>query len=65
MNHPCPTCGAAVLIADESLPTAFPFCSSRCRLRDLGAWLDERHVVAGKPLDTGYGHDLDVDVDHP
>ena len=39
----CPTCRAVV--ARES--KAFPFCSERCRLIDLGAWLDERYRVAG------------------
>ena len=24
-----------------------PFCSERCRLIDLGAWLTERHVIPG------------------
>lgn len=41
----CPICGAS--------PTAeaFPFCSSRCRLIDLGNWLGERYVVPGDPID--------------
>jgi hypothetical protein len=25
---------------------AFPFCSERCRLVDLGNWLGERYVIA-------------------
>ena len=25
-----------------------PFCSERCRLIDLGAWLTERHVIPGE-----------------
>lgn len=24
-----------------------PFCSERCRLIDLGAWLDEKHAIPG------------------
>jgi endogenous inhibitor of DNA gyrase (YacG/DUF329 family) len=26
-----------------------PFCSDRCRLVDLGRWLDERYGLAGEP----------------
>ena len=28
-----------------------PFCSERCKLVDLGAWLSEAHAIAGEPLD--------------
>jgi len=28
-----------------------PFCSERCKLIDLGAWLDERHGIPGEPAD--------------
>ncbi len=50
---PCPTCRRPVAIAAEDRPGAFPFCSDRCRLLDLGAWADGTHVIAGKPV-----HDL-------
>ncbi len=26
----------------------FPFCSNRCKLLDLGAWLDEEHRIPGE-----------------
>jgi len=38
-------------------PQAEPFCSERCRLLDLGGWLDERYVVPGDP-DEGRGQEL-------
>ena len=38
----CPVCDAAVDLVKT--PTV-PFCSDRCRLVDLGRWLDERHAV--------------------
>ncbi len=41
----CPVCGkasAAKAKASEA-PSAFPFCSARCRTIDLGHWLDERY----------------------
>jgi uncharacterized protein len=33
--------------------TAFPFCSARCKMVDLGQWLDEQHriPVADSPSD--------------
>jgi uncharacterized protein len=40
----CPACGAAV--AWRGNP-ARPFCSVRCKLVDLGGWLDEAYRVAG------------------
>ncbi len=40
----CPVCGGPV--AGRGAP-AFPFCSSRCRLVDLGAWLDEAMRIPG------------------
>jgi endogenous inhibitor of DNA gyrase (YacG/DUF329 family) len=27
----------------------FPFCSERCRLLDLGAWLDGRYTLPAEP----------------
>ncbi len=47
----CPTCGRPVLSADAERPREFPFCSSRCRERDLGAWFAGRYTVAGTDLD--------------
>jgi len=37
----CPVCRAAV----EPDGPCFPFCSRRCKLIDLGRWLDERHRI--------------------
>jgi endogenous inhibitor of DNA gyrase (YacG/DUF329 family) len=42
----CPVCDARVSL--ETTPTA-PFCSERCRLIDLGRWLDEGYGVPEKP----------------
>ncbi|MEE8348421.1 MAG: DNA gyrase inhibitor YacG [Acidobacteriota bacterium] len=41
----CPACGREVA---KSTSTPFPFCSERCRLLDLGKWLDGRYRVAGR-----------------
>lgn len=49
----CPVCDAAVSL--DTTPTA-PFCSDRCRLVDLGRWLDEAYAL---PERRGPGADDD------
>ena len=42
----CPTCrGAALSRTAEGPNKAFPFCSSRCQMIDLGRWLDEDYRI--------------------
>jgi endogenous inhibitor of DNA gyrase (YacG/DUF329 family) len=43
----CPTCRRDV---DWEAAPFRPFCSERCRLIDLGAWLTEQHTIAGESL---------------
>ena len=45
---PCPTCGKPVSWGADS-PWR-PFCRERCRLIDLGDWLDETNRIL-EPLD--------------
>jgi endogenous inhibitor of DNA gyrase (YacG/DUF329 family) len=46
----CSHCGKPV--APRAANPAFPFCSDRCRLLDLGKWLDEEYrVPGGRPGD--------------
>jgi endogenous inhibitor of DNA gyrase (YacG/DUF329 family) len=41
----CPICSKSYEIAAiDDLP-AFPFCSDRCKLIDLGRWIDGSYVV--------------------
>lgn len=40
---PCPTCGQPVEWVPESRWR--PFCSERCRLIDLGEWLNEEKRI--------------------
>jgi hypothetical protein len=42
----CPTCGRQIEYS-ESNPFR-PFCSDRCRLIDLGAWLSEQRSIPGE-----------------
>jgi len=43
----CPICNKT--IAGRLENEAFPFCSPRCRLIDLGKWLGGNYRIAGKP----------------
>ena len=45
----CPQCAT---VCQWEGNTWRPFCSERCRLIDLGAWMDEDYRVAGeKPME--------------
>ncbi|MCS6969673.1 MAG: DNA gyrase inhibitor YacG [Planctomycetota bacterium] len=41
----CPTCRRPVATRGPARPASFPFCSERCRWRDLGGWFAERYGV--------------------
>ncbi|HYB33226.1 MAG TPA: DNA gyrase inhibitor YacG [Steroidobacteraceae bacterium] len=41
----CPTCQRDL---DWETAPFRPFCSERCRLIDLGAWLSEQRAIAGE-----------------
>jgi endogenous inhibitor of DNA gyrase (YacG/DUF329 family) len=41
----CPICGRPAAPRREN--AAFPFCSERCKLVDLGRWLGEEYRIAG------------------
>lgn len=42
----CPVCDTEF---DKATSTALPFCSDRCRLIDLGRWLDEDYGLPSIP----------------
>lgn len=46
----CPTCRADVVW--QAANQYRPFCSSRCKLIDLGEWAHERYAVAAEEDDT-------------
>ena len=51
---PCPTCKREIAWSEE-FPWR-PFCSERCKLVDLGAWLTNAHAIPGEPLDASAGN---------
>lgn len=54
----CPVCDAPVDLTVAPTP---PFCSDRCRLVDLGRWLDESYTVPGRPRADDDEEDADGD----
>jgi len=66
MKHRCPVCKKTVKVSPEKQTEEvrfFPFCSRRCKLIDLGAWLDAEYKiiselqtqVPGEPSDGSSG----------
>ena len=47
----CPICRKPV--QPRAANRAFPFCSDRCKLLDLGKWLGEEYRVPGPSLGDG------------
>jgi endogenous inhibitor of DNA gyrase (YacG/DUF329 family) len=46
MARSCPTCRKPV--APRAVNRGFPFCSERCRLLDLGKWMDGGYRIPGE-----------------
>ncbi len=68
MKHRCPICKTET---DLAVHADFPFCSERCRERDLGNWASEKYVVSEPIFDEEEGAEgarkttlLDVDKPH-
>ena len=49
----CPACGKPSLFAPAN--PFRPFCSERCRVRDLGAWASESYRVPAEPSEDVQG----------
>ena len=45
----CPTCGRRMQGESTSQWPQFPFCGPRCRLIDLGRWLQEDYRILHPP----------------
>ena len=55
----CPACGKKNTWHPENLFR--PFCSERCKLIDLGDWADEKHRVAGDPVNPDASSESEED----
>ena len=47
----CPTCGKAFQAESLDKWPSFPFCSDRCKLLDLGRWIDGDYAIPGPPVE--------------
>jgi hypothetical protein len=64
MDVRCPSCGSVSKVSGlAELPT-FPFCSDRCRLVDLGKWMEGSYRFS-RPIveDDLSAHDLDFEAE--
>ena len=48
MKRRCPICKTPT---ESATHPEFPFCSERCRLRDLGNWASEKYAVSDPVFD--------------
>ena len=55
----CPTCHRDL---DWDTAPFRPFCSERCRLIDLGAWLSEQRAIPGESVP---GQENPITDEHP
>ncbi len=59
----CPICDRVMQGQTTAEWPHFPFCCRRCRLIDLGRWLDEDYHIAPETegeVPAGHGNDLDI-----
>jgi uncharacterized protein len=47
----CPICKTPVKEPEDGEQSHFPFCSERCKLIDLGRWLEGRYQIPVEPDD--------------
>jgi len=68
MKHRCPVCRkiikASVQEQNEEAKF-FPFCSQRCKLIDLGAWLDANYKIISELKSQKSGESSDTSPDAP
>jgi endogenous inhibitor of DNA gyrase (YacG/DUF329 family) len=57
----CPICAKPFEVAAVTDLPAFPFCSERCRLIDLGRWADGSYAVPGPPAPEEEKDNLSTD----
>lgn len=67
MKHRCPICKAET---DSAVHAEFPFCSQRCRERDLGNWASEKYAVSEpifdeEELTEGEKRTMILDLENP
>lgn len=59
----CPICKKPVKSEEAERPATFPFCSERCRLTDLGRWLDGKYFIPVSEPDSSESSAIDDSAD--
>lgn len=59
----CPTCRKSITYADLTEVPWRPFCCRRCKLIDLGRWLNEEYRVSEEIREPSHSRDLPADED--
>ncbi len=59
----CPNCGRKIIYSPAN--EFRPFCSLGCKMRDLGAWADERRTIPGNSINEDEDADLVEDPHLP
>ncbi|MHC4172835.1 MAG: DNA gyrase inhibitor YacG [Planctomycetota bacterium] len=68
MKRRCPVCHKTVKASPQEQSEEakfFPFCSRRCKLIDLGAWLDAKYKVVSNLQSQKSGEPSDTSSDGP
>ncbi len=58
MQLKCPTCAKELEVAEDH--PSRPFCSNRCKMADLGKWLDGEFVIS-RPMTVQEAIESDYD----
>ncbi len=56
----CPVCERVMQGQGRSEWPEFPFCSRRCKLIDLGRWLNGSYSLPAEPTEDDYSEKLDA-----
>ncbi len=61
-NPKCPSCGEATNLTSKNKWR--PFCCERCKLIDLGAWIEETNRIPGSEISPDYSEETDTPSQH-
>lgn len=61
MKPRCPTCKTQL---PDPPPSTVPFCGERCKLADLGSWLDGKYAVVSAAFDEESIQPEDIDAEN-
>lgn len=60
----CPICSKRFSTPTLADAPWFPFCSERCRIVDLGRWIDGAYAIPGPPVELKPSPEANGNIDH-